>query len=79
MPRLRPIALFAAPLLGDLRRRPPRPAVKWGGVRQAAQFSAAGNQIEVRLAPHKPALDFFDAWPHFDHQGKWCDNCVSCR
>ena len=21
-----------------------------------------GNQIEVRPAPHKPALDFFDAW-----------------
>jgi para-nitrobenzyl esterase len=35
---------FAAPPLGDLRWRPPRPPAKWEGVRQAGQFSAACMQ-----------------------------------
>ena len=29
---------FAAPPLGDMRWRPPQPAAKWDGVKQAAKF-----------------------------------------
>src|SRR5574341_1645949 len=31
---------FAAPPVGDLRWRPPQPAAKWTGVRQATEFGA---------------------------------------
>ena len=31
---------FAAPPVGELRWRPPQPAAKWTGVRQAAEFGA---------------------------------------
>jgi para-nitrobenzyl esterase len=30
---------FAAPPVGDLRWRPPQPAVKWDGIRQATRFA----------------------------------------
>jgi para-nitrobenzyl esterase len=35
---------FAAPPIGDLRWRPPQPAVRWTGVRQAAEFGADCTQ-----------------------------------
>jgi para-nitrobenzyl esterase len=31
---------FAAPPIGDLRWRPPQPAARWTGVRQAAEYGA---------------------------------------
>jgi para-nitrobenzyl esterase len=31
---------FAAPPVGDLRWRPPQPAARWTGVRQATEFGA---------------------------------------
>jgi para-nitrobenzyl esterase len=40
---------FAAPPLGDLRWRPPQPASKWTGVRQAADFGA--NCMQGRFGP----------------------------
>lgn len=35
---------FAAPPVGDLRWRPPQPAAKWEGVRQAAEFAPGPMQ-----------------------------------
>jgi para-nitrobenzyl esterase len=35
---------FAAPPVGDLRWRPPQPAARWTGVRQAAEFGASCMQ-----------------------------------
>ena len=35
---------FAAPPVGELRWRPPQPAAKWTGVRQAAEFGASCMQ-----------------------------------
>ena len=35
---------FAAPPVGDLRWRPPQPAARWTGVRQATEFGAACMQ-----------------------------------
>jgi para-nitrobenzyl esterase len=40
---------FAAPPVGDLRWRPPQPAPKWTGVRQAADFGA--NCMQGRFGP----------------------------
>jgi para-nitrobenzyl esterase len=40
---------FAAPPVGDLRWRPPQPAAKWTGVRQAADFGA--NCMQGRFGP----------------------------
>ena len=37
---------FAAPPVGDLRWRPPQPAVHWQGVREADHFGASCMQIE---------------------------------
>ena len=35
---------FAAPPVGDLRWRPPQPAAKWTGVREALKFGSACPQ-----------------------------------
>jgi para-nitrobenzyl esterase len=40
---------FAAPPVGDLRWRPPQPAAKWTGVRQAAEFGA--DCMQGRFGP----------------------------
>ncbi len=40
---------FAAPPVGDLRWRPPQPAVRWTGVRQAAEFGP--NCMQGRFGP----------------------------
>ena len=40
---------FAAPPVGDLRWRPPQPAAKWTGVRQAADYGA--NCMQGRFGP----------------------------
>jgi para-nitrobenzyl esterase len=40
---------FAAPPLGELRWRPPQPAAKWTGVRQAAAFGA--DCLQGRFGP----------------------------
>jgi para-nitrobenzyl esterase len=40
---------FAAPPVGDLRSRPPQPAVRWTGVRQAAEFGA--DCMQGRFGP----------------------------
>jgi para-nitrobenzyl esterase len=40
---------FAAPPVGDLRWRPPQPAAKWTGVRQAANFGA--DCMQGRFGP----------------------------
>jgi len=40
---------FAAPPVGDLRWRPPQPAAKWTGVRQAADFGA--DCMQGRFGP----------------------------
>jgi para-nitrobenzyl esterase len=48
---------FAAPPIGDLRWREPKPAAKWDGVRQATAFGPACNQAEdcLYLNVWKPA------------------------
>ena len=38
---------FAAPPVGDLRWKPPQPAPKWDGVRQAGKFASACLQTDV--------------------------------
>jgi para-nitrobenzyl esterase len=43
---------FAAPPVGDLRWRPPQPAAKWTGVRQAADFGT--NCMQGRFGPPPP-------------------------
>ena len=40
---------FAAPPVGELRWRPPQPAAKWTGVRQAAEFGA--DCMQGRFGP----------------------------
>jgi para-nitrobenzyl esterase len=40
---------FAAPAVGDLRWRPPQPAAKWTGVRQASEFGA--DCMQGRFGP----------------------------
>jgi para-nitrobenzyl esterase len=40
---------FAAPPVGDLRWRPPQPAARWTGVRQAAEFGA--DCMQGRFGP----------------------------
>src|SRR6185295_16130164 len=40
---------FAAPPTGELRWRPPQPAARWTGVRQAAEFGA--NCMQGRFGP----------------------------
>src|SRR5580765_7659143 len=40
---------FAAPPVGDLRWRPPRPAARWTGARQAAEFGA--DCMQGRFGP----------------------------
>ena len=61
---------FAAPPLGNLRWRPPQPASKWKGVRQASQFSAACLQTPYpagslyRLPPEPLSEDclYLNVW-----------------
>ncbi len=43
---------FAAPPVGELRWRPPQPAAKWTGVRQAADFGA--DCMQGRFGPPPP-------------------------
>ena len=38
---------YAAPPLGNLRWKPPQPAVPWEGIRECTQFSAISPQIEM--------------------------------
>lgn len=59
---------FAAPPLGDLRWRSPKPAAAWQGTRQAGQFSAACIQDPVRsLGP----------WTEeYMHQGDYSEDCL---
>ena len=40
---------FAAPPVGDLRWRPPQPAARWTGVRQATEFGA--DCMQGRFGP----------------------------
>ena len=40
---------FAAPPVGELRWRPPQPAAKWTGVRQATEYGA--NCMQGRFGP----------------------------
>jgi len=40
---------FAAPPVGELRWRPPQPAAKWTGVRQAAEFGS--DCMQMRFGP----------------------------
>ena len=59
---------FAAPPVGDLRWRPPQPAAKWSGVRQADHFGASCMQGEPgsRLP-----------WtPEFMTQGPLSEDCL---
>jgi para-nitrobenzyl esterase len=59
---------FAAPPVGDLRWRPPQPAAKWEGVRQAGRFSAACMQTPYlvgflyRFAPEALSEDCGALW-----------------
>lgn len=39
---------FAAPPVGELRWKPPRPVEPWDGVRQAVEFSAACQHFRIR-------------------------------
>ena len=59
---------FAAPPVGDLRWRAPRPAAPWEGVRKAAEFSPACIQDPVRsLGP----------WTEeYMHQGDYSEDCL---
>ena len=43
---------FAAPPVGELRWRPPQPAARWTGVRQAAEFGA--DCMQGRFGPPPP-------------------------
>src|SRR5215212_9876475 len=43
---------YAAPSFGELRWRPPQPAAKWDGVRQAAEFGA--DCMQGRFGPPPP-------------------------
>ena len=44
---------FAAPPVGEFRWRPPQPAAKWTGVRQAAEFGRAACRNAVRAASRR--------------------------
>jgi para-nitrobenzyl esterase len=52
---------FAAPPLGELRWRPPQPAARWAGVRQAAEFGADCMQGRFGPAPPAPAASSMPA------------------
>jgi para-nitrobenzyl esterase len=56
---------FAAPPVGDLRWRPPQPAMKWSGVRSAGEFGRACMQsnaaIENLPAPNEDCL-YLNVW-----------------
>ena len=45
---------FAAPPVADLRWRPPEPAARWTGVRQAAEYGA--NCMQGRFGPPPPSV-----------------------
>ncbi len=45
---------FAAPPIGDLRWRPPMPAVPWTGVRKADSFAPACMQVGVSMPGETP-------------------------
>jgi para-nitrobenzyl esterase len=53
---------FAAPPVGDLRWRPPQPAAKWEGIRQAAKF--APGPIQAWGAPAGKSEDclYLNVW-----------------
>jgi len=55
---------FAAPPVGDLRWRPPQPAAKWTGVRQAAEFGADCMQGRFGPAVRAPSEDclYLNVW-----------------
>ncbi len=59
---------FAAPPVGDLRWRPPKPAAHWEGVLKADRFSAGCIQDDVRsLGP----------WTEeYMHQGNYSEDCL---
>jgi para-nitrobenzyl esterase len=66
---------FAAPPVGELRWRPPQPAAKWSGVRQAAEFGADCMQGRFgpppaagAPAPRVPSEDclFLNVWRPVD-------------
>lgn len=56
---------FAAPPVGDLRWRPPQPALKWSGVRAADQFGRACMQSNAAIdnlpAPSEDCL-YLNVW-----------------
>lgn len=57
---------YAAPPIGDLRWRPPRPVTKWRGVRKADKFGAPPIQTNPALAsvPYNPSEDclYLNVW-----------------
>jgi para-nitrobenzyl esterase len=61
---------FAAPPVGKLRWRPPQPAVKWNGIRQAAQFGHDCMQ-SPSIFSNSPAEDclYANVWAP-EHHGK---------
>ena len=56
---------YAAPPVGDLRWRPPRPAAKWDGVRAATEYGRAcvqTNPAIAKLAPPSEDCLFVNVW-----------------
>ena len=56
---------YAAPPVGDLRWRPPRPAAKWDGVRTATEYGRAcvqTNPAIAKLAPPSEDCLFVNVW-----------------
>ncbi len=59
---------YAAPPVGDLRWRAPRPAAKWKGIKRADKFSA--NPIQVMVKELGP-------WtPEYQPQGEVSEDCL---
>jgi para-nitrobenzyl esterase len=56
---------YAAPPVGELRWKPPRPAAAWSGVRKAAAYAASCPQLPVFWLPEGPWSEdclFLNVW-----------------